>query len=90
MCSSAIAWSLYAARVNIRAWSLGPVRVPAWRWCRRPGRALSFGGRDYVTPEDLFALAEDVVLHRLRMTYEAVAAGQAGAAVLKEILSDLG
>jgi MoxR-like ATPase len=45
--------------------------------------------RDYVTPEDLFALAEDVVLHRVRLTYEAVAQGQSGAAVLKEILKNL-
>jgi MoxR-like ATPase len=45
--------------------------------------------RDYVTPEDLFALAEDVVLHRVRLTYEAVAQGQSGTAVLKEILKNL-
>ena len=36
-------------------------------------------GRDYVVPDDLFALAEDVVLHRLRLNYEALADGLTGA-----------
>jgi MoxR-like ATPase len=30
-------------------------------------------GRDYAIPEDLFALAEDVILHRIRLKYEALA-----------------
>lgn len=47
-------------------------------------------GRDYVTPEDLFELAEDVVLHRIRVSYEAAAAGQTGAKVLEGILAGLG
>ena len=47
-------------------------------------------GRDYVTPEDLFDLAEDVVLHRVRVSYEAAAAGQTSAKVLASILSGLG
>ena len=46
-------------------------------------------GRDYVIPEDLFELAEDVVLHRVRMTYEATAEGHTGREVLEAILSDL-
>ncbi len=37
-------------------------------------------GRHYVIPEDLFALAEDVMLHRMRLTYEALADGQTGPA----------
>ncbi len=45
-------------------------------------------GRDYVLPEDLFALAEDVVLHRIRLTYEAIAEGHTGPQVLQEILSE--
>ncbi|MCW1914463.1 MoxR family ATPase [Luteolibacter sp. GHJ8] len=40
-------------------------------------------GRDYVVPEDLFALAEDVMLHRIRLTYEALAEGKTAAAVLR-------
>ncbi len=47
-------------------------------------------GRDYVTPEDLFDLAEDVVLHRIRVSYEASAAGHTGPKVLQEILAGLG
>ena len=47
-------------------------------------------GRDYAVPEDLFALAEDVVLHRIRLNYEALAEGKTGPGVLKEILDTLG
>ena len=45
-------------------------------------------GRDYVLPEDLFALAEDVILHRMRLTYEALAEGCTSQQVLQEILSE--
>lgn len=45
-------------------------------------------GRDYVLPEDLFALAEDVMLHRMRLTYEAVAEGHTTQDVLQQILSE--
>jgi MoxR-like ATPase len=47
-------------------------------------------GRDYVVPEDVFQLAEDVVLHRVRLTYEALAEGQKPAKVLEELLKKLG
>jgi len=40
-------------------------------------------------PEDLFELAEDVVLHRIRLTYEAAAEGHTGREILESILSDL-
>jgi MoxR-like ATPase len=43
-------------------------------------------GRDYVVPEDLFALAEDVMLHRIRLTYEALAEGKTASGVLRGIL----
>jgi MoxR-like ATPase len=49
------------------------------------GRAL-LHGRDYVLPEDLFALAEDVLLHRMRLTYEALAQGLTSADVLRQIM----
>ncbi len=45
--------------------------------------------RDFVTPEDMFELAEDVMLHRMRLTYEAQAQGHTTAQVLQQILSDL-
>ena len=47
-------------------------------------------GRDYVVPEDLFALADDVMLHRTRLNYEALADGLSGAAVLRSILHEIG
>jgi MoxR-like ATPase len=47
-------------------------------------------GRDYVVPDDLFALAEDVLLHRMRLNYEALAEGRTPAGVLQEILTEVG
>jgi MoxR-like ATPase len=47
-------------------------------------------GRNYVIPEDLFALAEDVLLHRMRLNYEALAEGRTGTEVLRGILHELG
>lgn len=47
-------------------------------------------GRDYVVPDDLFALAEDVILHRTRLNYQALAEGKSGATVLRGILDSLG
>ena len=46
-------------------------------------------GRDYVIPEDLFALAEDVILHRMRLRYEALARGRRSTDVLADILRKL-
>ena len=46
-------------------------------------------GRDYVVPEDLFALAVDVILHRIRLSYEAVAEGYTSPQVLQEILAEV-
>jgi MoxR-like ATPase len=52
-------------------------------------RALMHG-RHYAVPEDLFALAEDVMLHRMRLRYEAIADGLSGRVVLDELLRSLG
>jgi MoxR-like ATPase len=46
-------------------------------------------GRRYVVPDDLYALAEDVMLHRMRLNYAALADGKAPAKVLKDILHEL-
>ncbi len=46
-------------------------------------------GRDYVLPEDLFALADDVILHRIRLSYEAVADGHTSQQVLQQILGEV-
>lgn len=47
-------------------------------------------GRDHVVPEDLLVLAEDVLLHRMRLTYEALAEGVTGRDVLRSILAEIG
>jgi MoxR-like ATPase len=47
-------------------------------------------GRDYVVPDDLFALSDDVMLHRMRLNYEALADGETGARVLHELLHEIG
>jgi MoxR-like ATPase len=52
-------------------------------------RAFIFG-RDYVVPEDLFELAEDVLLHRMRLSYEAVASGRKPREVLDDLLKKIG
>ncbi len=54
-------------------------------------RARAFiHGRDHTVPDDLFALAEDVMLHRLRLTYEAVADGRKAADILQQLLVKVG
>lgn len=45
-------------------------------------------GRDYTIPEDIFALAEDVCLHRIRLSYEALAEGKTPKGILQDILND--
>ncbi len=47
-------------------------------------------GRDYVVPEDMYALAEDVILHRIRLNYEALADGLTGESVLASIMNEMG
>jgi MoxR-like ATPase len=47
-------------------------------------------GRDYVIPEDLYALAEDAILHRMRLNYAALADGLTGTDVLRDILDQMG
>ena len=53
-------------------------------------RARAFiHGRDYAIPDDLFALAEDVLLHRMRLTYEALAEGVSGVTILRQIIAEM-
>lgn len=47
-------------------------------------------GRDYVIPDDLYALAEDVLLHRIRLNYAALADGLTGVGVLHKLLHETG
>ena len=54
-------------------------------------RARAFiHGRDYAVPEDIFALAEDILLHRIRLSYEALAEGHTGKQVLQNLVAELG
>lgn len=46
-------------------------------------------GREYVVPDDIFALSEDVLLHRMRLSYDALARGRTGPMVLRELLGSL-
>lgn len=52
-------------------------------------RAL-INGRDYVIPEDMYSLAGDVILHRIRLNYEALADGLTGESVLQSIMNEMG
>ena len=45
---------------------------------------------NYVIPADLYALAEDALLHRMRLTYESLAEGYTGADLLKSLLHEFG
>ena len=54
--------------------------------CR--ARAFIYG-RDYVIPEDMFELSEDIVMHRMRLSYAALADGHTTKEMLDSILSDL-
>ncbi len=47
-------------------------------------------GRSHVIPDDLYALAEDVILHRIRLTYEALADGHTSSEILKSVLDEFG
>lgn len=46
-------------------------------------------GRDHVVPEDMFALAEDVLAHRIRLNYEALARGRTNQDVVEELVESL-
>ena len=45
--------------------------------------------RDYVVPEDIFVLAADIILHRIRLTYEAIAQGRTGDQILAELIDSM-
>lgn len=46
-------------------------------------------GRSYVVPEDLFVLAEDVIMHRIRLNYEALADGHRPPDVVRDLLESM-
>ena len=68
-----------------------PRRLPRAGIARQGlARPRAIHGRDYVVPEDLYALAEDVLLHRIRASYEALAEGRDTGVILEEMLGELG
>ncbi|MCK9495728.1 MAG: MoxR family ATPase [Dehalococcoidia bacterium] len=57
----------------------------------RAAQAYAFiAGRDYVTPEDVKAIAPDVLRHRLVLTYEAEAQGVSADQVVTRLLEGVG
>ena len=89
--SSSSTWSSWStARATTRASSSAAARAPGIALVKASRARALIHGRDYVIPEDLFALAEDVILHRIRLTYEALAEGLSGRDVLRELLSEMG
>ena len=57
----------------------------------RGAQAYAFiQGRDYATPEDVKALAPDVLRHRLVLTYEAEARGVSADQVVTRLLEGVG
>ncbi|GMU40546.1 MAG: ATPase [Chloroflexota bacterium] len=57
----------------------------------RGAQAYAFiDGRDYVTPQDVKAIAPDVLRHRLVLSYEAEARGVTADAVVERILEGVG
>ena len=71
-----------AARI---AWGASPRGSIALERCARAKAWLS--GRDYVTPEDIRAVAPDVLRHRVLPSFEAIAEGWDGERLVQDVLS---
>ena len=66
------------------AWGASPRGSIALERCARAHAWLA--GRDYVTPDDVRAIAPDVLRHRLLPSYEATAEGWDGDRLVAELL----
>jgi MoxR-like ATPase len=66
------------------AWGASPRGSIALERCARARAWLQ--GRDYVTPEDIRAIAPDVLRHRVLPSYEATAEGWDGERLVNELL----
>jgi MoxR-like ATPase len=66
------------------AWGASPRGSIALERCARARAWLA--GRDYVTPEDIRAIAPDVLRHRVLPSYEATAEGWDGERLVMELL----
>ena len=66
-------------------WGASPRATIALDRCSRARAWLE--GRDYVVPEDVHAIARDVLRHRVLLTYEAQADGATPDAVIQELMA---
>ena len=66
------------------AWGASPRGSIALERCARARAWLA--GRDYVTPEDVRAVAPDVLRHRVLPSYEATAEGWDGDRLVAELI----
>ena len=66
------------------AWGASPRGSIALERCARARAWLA--GRDYVTPDDIRAIAPDVLRHRVLPSYEATAEGWDGDRLVKALL----
>jgi MoxR-like ATPase len=73
-----------AALARRIAWGASPRGSIALERCARARAWLE--GRDYVTPEDVHAVAPDVLRHRVLPSFEATAEGWDGARLVEELL----
>jgi len=77
--------SRYDAALGRRiAWGASPRGSIALERCARAHAWLA--GRDYVTPEDVRAMAPDVLRHRVLPSYEATAEGWDGARLVEALI----
>jgi MoxR-like ATPase len=67
------------------AWGASPRGSIALERCARAHAWLA--GRDYVTPDDIHAIAPDVLRHRVLPSYEATAEGWDGDRLVRELLA---
>ncbi|MNI51425.1 hypothetical protein D3C73_1061530 [compost metagenome] len=67
------------------AWGASPRGSIALERCARARAWLA--GRDFVTPDDVRAVAADVLRHRVLPSYEAVAEGWDGERLVQELLA---
>lgn len=63
-------------------------RVARSRWNAARARAW-LAGRDYVTPDDIRAIAPDVLRHRVLPSYEATAEGWDGERLVAALLEKI-
>ena len=72
-----------------RSWSSAPARAPRSRSRRRPARTRFSAAASFVTPDDVKAIAPDVLRHRVLTTYEAEAEEVSSDDIVQKILGKI-